>query len=238
MKSITISSGFAVLVLSIAVSPVFGEEPVQPYHYSNEWSLVSAPPPAGPYRPVNIDPRVPGPGSVEPMRMFPPRPVTEAPAATVPANQTAEEYTAESSAASVEQEISAAIPGMAPAAGIAARQDEPVAPAAAAKAMTPPSAGDTAGYADYYRNGKPGWGAMAPHQPVPGNDWRRPPPVSRNYNYPQPGYPYPPMYRGNRNLPPPGYYNPSGRGDAEEEIPPPPIYDGMYRPRPYQGAGW
>lgn len=34
------------------------------FKYSDEWSLVSAPPPAGPYQPVNIDPRVPGPGTI------------------------------------------------------------------------------------------------------------------------------------------------------------------------------
>jgi len=45
------------------------------FTYSDEWSLVSAPPPAGPYQPVNIDPRVPGPGMVSqmPMAMPPPQ---------------------------------------------------------------------------------------------------------------------------------------------------------------------
>jgi hypothetical protein len=73
MKFIAISSGFTVLFASMSMTPVFGEEPVIPYHYSSEWSLVSAPPPAGPYHPVNIDPRVPGAGSVESLPMFPPR---------------------------------------------------------------------------------------------------------------------------------------------------------------------
>jgi hypothetical protein len=44
-----------------------------PFKYSDEWSLVSAPPPAGPYQPVNIDPRVPGPGTIPQVPMAIPR---------------------------------------------------------------------------------------------------------------------------------------------------------------------
>lgn len=43
------------------------------FKYSDEWSLVSAPPPAGPYQPVNIDPRVPGPGTIPEVPMPMPR---------------------------------------------------------------------------------------------------------------------------------------------------------------------
>jgi len=43
------------------------------FKYSDEWSLVSAPPPAGPYQPVNIDPRVPGPGTIPEIPMSMPR---------------------------------------------------------------------------------------------------------------------------------------------------------------------
>ncbi|MGB5473666.1 MAG: hypothetical protein WBQ78_09340 [Gammaproteobacteria bacterium] len=49
------------------------EEPETPFKYSDEWSLVSAPPPAGPYQPVNIDPRVPGPATITQVPMAMPR---------------------------------------------------------------------------------------------------------------------------------------------------------------------
>ena len=32
----------------------------QDFTYSNDWEIVSAPPPPGPYRAVNLDPRIPG----------------------------------------------------------------------------------------------------------------------------------------------------------------------------------
>jgi len=42
--------------------------------YNDEWAIVSAPPPPGPYDPVNLDPRIPGQeGNVSPEAgMFPP----------------------------------------------------------------------------------------------------------------------------------------------------------------------
>ncbi len=49
------------------------EDPEAEFKYSDEWSLVSAPPPAGPYQPVNIDPRVPGPGTLPQVPMAMPR---------------------------------------------------------------------------------------------------------------------------------------------------------------------
>jgi hypothetical protein len=38
-----------------------------PFTYSDDWGLVSAPPPPGPYRAVNIDPRVPGQDAIPPI---------------------------------------------------------------------------------------------------------------------------------------------------------------------------
>mgnify|MGYP000231716245 CR=1 FL=1 len=38
-----------------------------PFTYNDDWSLVSAPPPPGPYQAVNIDPRVPGQDAIPPM---------------------------------------------------------------------------------------------------------------------------------------------------------------------------
>ncbi len=49
------------------------EEPETQFKYSDEWSLVSAPPPAGPYQPVNIDPRVPGAATIPQVPMVMPR---------------------------------------------------------------------------------------------------------------------------------------------------------------------
>ena len=52
------------------------------FNYTDDWVLVSAPPPPGPYRAVNIDPRVPGQDTVPDfsMGMAP-----DAPADTIPA---------------------------------------------------------------------------------------------------------------------------------------------------------
>ena len=52
------------------------------FNYTDDWVLVSAPPPPGPYRAVNIDPRVPGQDTVPDfsMGMAP-----DAPAGTIPA---------------------------------------------------------------------------------------------------------------------------------------------------------
>jgi hypothetical protein len=48
-----------------AASGVMAEE--APFTYNDDWSLVSAPPPPGPYRAVNIDPRVPGQDAIPPI---------------------------------------------------------------------------------------------------------------------------------------------------------------------------
>ncbi len=126
MNFTLMSSRFAMLLVTLATPPVFGEEPVLPYQYTNDWSLVSAPPPAGPYRPVNIDPRVPGPGSVPELPMLPLQPDDKTGGtpgndgiATTDSNNISQQST--SDPAVVEQEISASIPGAPPAAGIPAQ---------------------------------------------------------------------------------------------------------------------
>jgi hypothetical protein len=50
------------VILLPVVSGVFADEAATSaaFTYTDDWVLVSAPPPPGPYRPVNIDPRVPG----------------------------------------------------------------------------------------------------------------------------------------------------------------------------------
>ena len=69
------------LMLQLVTQPASGEEaPATQYNYSDEWSVISAPPPAGPYRSVNIDPRVPGSSAVMPMPVIQPlEAVVEAP---------------------------------------------------------------------------------------------------------------------------------------------------------------
>lgn len=44
----------------------FAEQELE-FTYSDEWSVVSAPPPSGPYRAVHVDPRVPGQGIIPPV---------------------------------------------------------------------------------------------------------------------------------------------------------------------------
>lgn len=53
-----VSGVFLLLPLLQAATPALAED--APFTYSDDWRLVSAPPPPGPYRAVNIDPRVPG----------------------------------------------------------------------------------------------------------------------------------------------------------------------------------
>ena len=57
-----------VMLAVLAVLPVsgFAEKELE-FTYSDEWSVVSAPPPSGPYRAVHVDPRVPGQGIIPPV---------------------------------------------------------------------------------------------------------------------------------------------------------------------------
>jgi hypothetical protein len=58
--------GYLMLVLLLPAAPVVVAEEA-PFTYSDDWSLVSAPPPPGPYQAVNIDPRVPGQDAIPPI---------------------------------------------------------------------------------------------------------------------------------------------------------------------------
>jgi hypothetical protein len=246
MKFITISSGFAVLIASMTVMPVFGEEPVLPYHYSNEWSLVSAPPPAGPYHPVNIDPRVPGPGSVDALPMYPPR-QEDGPSASAdraPGEQPIAEHMSEPAAGPVTV-VEPLIPATEPAdhaaaAGAATAQDEPAAPEYSAASVereisesvpgSAPAAGIAARQAEP-ANPAAAVKAMEP-PPVPdmsGADryngrspgWS---PVTQGMPVPGYGMRMPPPAPQTYNYPPAGYpYQPMYRGDRN--IPPPGYYN-------------
>ena len=48
------------------VSTSVAGETVQQFNYNDDWKIVSAPPPPGPYHTVNVDPRVPGQDVTQP----------------------------------------------------------------------------------------------------------------------------------------------------------------------------
>jgi len=114
-------SGTAVLSLILVTAPVLAEDPVAntKFTYTDDWAVVSAPPPPGPYRAVNIDPRVPGVDAIPPLPMdavsspaenvIPAEAMANAPAAGVPATR----QTAETPAADLNRQRAAqpAIPG-------------------------------------------------------------------------------------------------------------------------------
>ena len=60
------SQGVFFLALTTLAPGIHAEEG---FSYSEDWALVSAPPPPGPYRPVHLDPRVPGQGAVSSIMM-------------------------------------------------------------------------------------------------------------------------------------------------------------------------
>lgn len=63
--------GSLILILISTALSVSAEEANQApgYTYKDDWAVVSAPPPPGPYSAVNIDPRVPGVGAIPPLSM-------------------------------------------------------------------------------------------------------------------------------------------------------------------------
>ena len=72
--------GSLILILVSTALPVSADEanPSPGYIYKDDWAVVSAPPPPGPYRAVNIDPRVPGVGAIPPLSMDAPGMVEQA----------------------------------------------------------------------------------------------------------------------------------------------------------------
>lgn len=92
--------GVLLLLPLLQAAPVVVAEDA-PFTYSDDWGLVSAPPPPGPYQAVNIDPRVPGQDAIPPMttgaesprewEQMPDEMVTNPPAAGRPALPSAAE---------------------------------------------------------------------------------------------------------------------------------------------------
>jgi len=83
---IGISLLMTLLPVALPVAADTAAEPVN-YTYSEDWAVVSAPPPPGPYRAVNLDPRIPGQDMLPllPVTAQPTTVATEVPAVDMPA---------------------------------------------------------------------------------------------------------------------------------------------------------
>lgn len=176
-------SGSVVLSLLLVAGPVLADEsvPDSGFTYTDDWAVVSAPPPPGPYRAVNIDPRVPGVDAIPPLSLD---------EVTMPARK----------------EIPAEALANAPAAGIPAPRLPQESPAAAleapssAQTVTPARAGRVSpSPSRYYYPAPTRYPAQTRSAPSPGY------PAYRS----QPGYGYgSPTYRqGQQQVPPPPVYD-------------------------------
>lgn len=177
--------GSVVVSLCLLTTSVLAEEsaPSSEFKYTDDWAVVSAPPPPGPYRAVNIDPRVPGFDATPPLPMD---------AVTT---------------SSEEEDIPAEALANPPAAGIPASpplQDSPAAALEvqqAAPRMVPGTAGRTAPPSPgYYYPAPPRYPAQTRSGPPAGY------PAFRNqqaYRY----YSVPANRQGEQQVPPPPVYD-------------------------------
>ena len=87
-------TGVSFFLISLPVAlPVMADAGAEPpgYTYSEDWAVVSAPPPPGPYRAINLDPRIPGQDSIplmpveEPPTGIPAEALNNPPSAGAPA---------------------------------------------------------------------------------------------------------------------------------------------------------
>jgi hypothetical protein len=178
-------SGPVVLSMLLMTAPVLAQE--TEFTYTDDWAVVSAPPPPGPYRAVNIDPRVPGADAIPPLPMD---------AVTTPSG---------------EDRIPAEALANAPAAGIPASHQPTDAPASAVgqQRAAPP---EMPGYPQrvapsptgYYYSAPPQYPAQS-HSVPPA----APPAAYQGYrNQPAYGYYGSPAYRqGQQQVPPPPMYD-------------------------------
>jgi len=188
------------LLLPVWSGIAIAEDAAIPYRYSDEWSVVSAPGPAGPYQPVNIDPRVPG-------TALPSIPAMDD-GARVPAEAAAmpepESQPQPQTQSRQQPDINADTLGSPPAAGIAG-------PATGRR--QPPGAGMQAPVPGYYHRTIPPAPAYGypPQAGYPGHGW------SPGYmNKPYEGY-YrtPEMMPREREIPPPPVYDEMQRRGSE-----------------------
>jgi hypothetical protein len=158
------------------------------FQYSDDWKIVSAPPPPGPYSTVNVDPRVPGQDITRP----------------VPGDLLLGESTDD-----IPEELGQVSP---PGAGIPVHSAEPRTPQGR-PAYTPPPPAGAYNRQDYGRY--PGRGYNAPRYPdytyrqtYPGYGQHYGPAYNQGY-----GYSYPRQYApyGQQDIPPPSYAVTPGR---------------------------
>jgi len=187
-------SGSVVLSLLLMTAPVLADEssPDSTFTYTDDWAVVSAPPPPGPYRAVNIDPRVPGADAIPPLSMddvtmparndIPAEALANAPAAGIPATRPPQESPASalgaySSAPAVPRARTGQVPPQ-------PSRYYPAAPRYPAQTRSVPPAG----YPDYRSQPNYGYGSPAyrQEQQVP------PPPAYDSYFRNQSPYGYPP----------------------------------------------
>jgi len=177
-------SGSVILSLLLVSTPVLADEsaPRSEFTYTDDWAVVSAPPPPGPYRAVNIDPRVPGVDAIPPLPMdavttssmedIPADALATPPAAGIPATLPPQDSPA--SALDTQQPVPAVAPG----------RTERAAP-------SPPG---------YYYSAPPRFPAQTRSAPPAGYPGYRNPPA---YGY----YGAPAYRQGEQQVPPPPAYD-------------------------------
>ncbi len=232
MKDAHSLTGYLSLLMSIIVggTAILMTTVVSVSADTGDWRRVSAPPPPGPYRAVNLDPRIPGQAGTSARGNIPlfPQPtgnrVPDTSAAAKAAGGRAN-YRAPVNPASVRQ---------APMKQVPAYQ----APVMRGPVGQPARKQPLARVPGAYQNRTPELPVKAWPRPsgymgqMDGQDFgSRPPP--RGYYPSQP-------YQAEEEVPPPRGYYPSQPYQAEEEVPPPAVYDAMMQAPPgaYQsGAG-
>lgn len=180
-------SGPVVLSLLLVTAPVLADEsaPNTEFTYTDDWAVVSAPPPPGPYRAVNIDPRVPGVDAIPPLPMdkvstsprsdIPAEALANAPAAGIPATH---------------------LPAGRPAAALNTQSSAPTAMPGHTERVPPSTSG-------YYYPAPPQYSAQSRSAPPSAYPTYR--------NQPAYGYGSPTYYQGQQQVPPPPVYDSSRR---------------------------
>ena len=151
------------------------------YTYSDDWAIVSAPPPPGPYQSVNVDPRIPGQEDVR-----------------TPYGSSLDTPRVQS------EQLPGDFTGAPPSAGIPARPMAPGAYTGQESSGNQPPPG-------YYRSQGYNQSWPAPVQDYSGS------------------YGYPPSGDSRYGYAPSPWYNTPGQR-SEDDIPPPPLYNGMTGP--------
>ena len=194
-------SGSVVLCLLLMAASALAEDsaPSSEFTYTDDWAVVSAPPPPGPYHAVNIDPRVPGVDAIPPLPM-------------------------DAVTTSSEEDIPAEVLATPPAAGIPAISPPQDSPAAALDVQQTAQQPVIPGRMGRVAPSRPGYYYPAP-QRYPAQTRSAPPGGYPGYRN-QPAYGYygaPANRQGEQQVPPPPVYDdmmrnqrpyghPAGRG--------------------------